>query len=134
MNDCELGIFELLTFDLEDFRRILEPCGIDWSYKNLSERISAWRKRNKQQIAALLNSDAVRKTLHSNAAPVADQLDTSAEELLEQDPVLVKTEVEASNPEECVEQVTLELPAVIDWEVSSKNSPTEKAVLLNELY
>ncbi|XP_055524783.1 uncharacterized protein LOC129718236 isoform X2 [Wyeomyia smithii] len=64
MNDCNLGLYELLTFDVEDLHNHLEPFGISWSYDNLYEKTNVWRKRNKIAIQQILTGDT------TNGSPI----------------------------------------------------------------
>ncbi|XP_062701043.1 glutamic acid-rich protein-like [Aedes albopictus] len=74
---CDIGLYELLTLSLQDLKEYLEQTGVNWSYENLFERITSWRKRNKTQIAQLLLSGSSLQeppeAAASSSLPKADE-------------------------------------------------------------
>ncbi|XP_058820798.1 uncharacterized protein LOC131682991 [Topomyia yanbarensis] len=81
LKQCDLGIFELCTFDVEEFREFLEPTGVSWCYENLYQKIAAWRKRNRSRITELLSGAVLEGKTHPSPSAAAKDYELAVAEV-----------------------------------------------------
>ncbi|XP_058817512.1 uncharacterized protein LOC131680819 [Topomyia yanbarensis] len=56
-SECGIGLFELITFSIEELQCHLQQTDADWKIEVIFEAISSWRKRNKSAILSALTSN-----------------------------------------------------------------------------
>ncbi|XP_055543947.1 uncharacterized protein LOC129729414 [Wyeomyia smithii] len=80
MNDCDLGLSDLIKLNFEQFQSCLESTGIDWCCRNIFDKIDAWRQRNRSSILKLLQSNQTLEALPVLPGAETDFCDLSVAE------------------------------------------------------